>query len=348
MSVKVSVIVPCYNVEKYVAECLESILGQSLREIEIIVLNDGSTDGTWNILCEYQKKDDRIKLYEHENRGLGETRNRGINLAVGEYLAFIDSDDFISKKMLEELYDDAKRKDADVAVGEVLTFPDHDKNCLKLRKSLKDIKEFKIDNNSKEKFYKDYYYPRIFSHNAWDKIYRRSMIQNFGIRFGDNKRIFAEDNWFQLQVFMADPNITFVNVPCYYYRQQEDSIMHKPKKQLVERHGEMVRDYVNLINKNGNELSDRKNCALVAFDVLIMEALNQVNTKGSYESYKRALIPIKHHKILRENISTIVKIKAHKLENKATKRWCFVIVSILFQLHLYDLSFYILWKIYKN
>ncbi|HBH6553357.1 TPA: glycosyltransferase family 2 protein, partial [Enterococcus faecium] len=95
MSVKISVIVPCYNVEKYIDECINSLINQTLKDIEIILLNDGSTDNTLAILKKYEKLDSRIKVYEHKNMGLGPTRNRGIKIANGEFLAFVDSDDFV-------------------------------------------------------------------------------------------------------------------------------------------------------------------------------------------------------------------------------------------------------------
>ena len=100
---KVSVIVPVFQVEKFLKNCLQSILTQTLTDIEIILLNDGSTDASLKICEEYAAKDKRISVYSHENRGLGSTRNRGITLAKGDYLAFVDSDDHISPDGLERL-----------------------------------------------------------------------------------------------------------------------------------------------------------------------------------------------------------------------------------------------------
>ena len=92
---KISVIVPVFNVENYLAHCLDSIINQTFQDIEIIVINDGSTDRSLEIINTYEKLDKRVKAFSHVNRGLGPTRNRGIEIAKGEYLIFIDSDDFI-------------------------------------------------------------------------------------------------------------------------------------------------------------------------------------------------------------------------------------------------------------
>ncbi|OOM79959.1 glycosyltransferase [Clostridium sp. BL-8] len=113
--IKVSVIVPVFNVEKYLADCLESIIGQELKEIEIICVNDGSTDNSLNILNEYANRDNRIKVINNKNNsGLSYARNRGMELANGEYIYFLDSDDMITKEAMEELYFIAKEKKLDV------------------------------------------------------------------------------------------------------------------------------------------------------------------------------------------------------------------------------------------
>lgn len=107
--VLVSVIVPVFNTEKYLKKCIESILNQSLRNIEIIFIDDGSTDNSLTIIEEYAKKDKRIKIISKLNEGQGIARNMGITEACGQYIAFIDSDDFVEKDMLEKLYNTSKK-----------------------------------------------------------------------------------------------------------------------------------------------------------------------------------------------------------------------------------------------
>ena len=119
--VKVSIIVPVYNVEKYISRCLNSLINQTLDDIEIICVNDCSTDNSFETVKEYAVKDSRFVLIEHEiNQGLGSARNSGIGIASGKYIIFIDSDDYIDTDYCEKLYNTAKKYDADIVVTNLL------------------------------------------------------------------------------------------------------------------------------------------------------------------------------------------------------------------------------------
>ena len=111
---KVSIVIPCYNVEKYLRQCLDSVINQTLRELEIICVNDGSKDSTLSILQEYAEKDSRIKIIDKPNGGYGESMNRGFDMATGEYLGIIESDDYADLDMFEKLYHCAKTYELDV------------------------------------------------------------------------------------------------------------------------------------------------------------------------------------------------------------------------------------------
>ena len=126
---KISVIIPCYNVEKYLRECLDSVVNQTLKDIEIICVNDGSTDGTQKILEEYAQKDDRILLINKPNGGLSLARNTGMEKMRGEYVAFLDSDDWVDLDFYEKLYNAAKQNGADSAIGCTVYFLD-EKNIV--------------------------------------------------------------------------------------------------------------------------------------------------------------------------------------------------------------------------
>ena len=108
MSVKVSVILPVYNASDYLHQCMDSIVGQTLKDIEIICVDDGSTDNSLDILKEYEQKDKRVKVIQQKNAGAGAARNNGLSIATGEYLSFLDSDDFFEPDMLEKAYEKAK------------------------------------------------------------------------------------------------------------------------------------------------------------------------------------------------------------------------------------------------
>jgi glycosyltransferase involved in cell wall biosynthesis len=124
-NVKVSIIVPVYNVEKYLRQCMDSIVDQSLKEIEIICVNDGSSDNSLQILEEYVQKDKRIKMINNRNVGAWAARNTGMEYATGEYIGFVDSDDFIDEKMYENLYINAKSNKSDIVMCPAYVFEDN-------------------------------------------------------------------------------------------------------------------------------------------------------------------------------------------------------------------------------
>ena len=126
MTEKVSVIVPVFNVEKYLRQCLDSILQQTYQNLEIIIINDGSTDGSDAICREYAGKDSRISYFAKENTGISDTRNVGIRQATGEYVTFVDSDDWVEHTYVEELHDKLKAYDADIAITNYYLFNEAD------------------------------------------------------------------------------------------------------------------------------------------------------------------------------------------------------------------------------
>ena len=122
---KVSVIIPIYNQEKYLRECLETVLLQNLQEIEVICVNDGSTDESLSILKEYAKRDDRIVVVSQENKGVSAARNVGIEIAKGEYISFIDSDDWVAPNFIEKLYETAVKNNADISACGIIRCRKH-------------------------------------------------------------------------------------------------------------------------------------------------------------------------------------------------------------------------------
>ena len=211
MEPKMSIIVPVYNVEKYLRRCLDSILNQTLTDIEVICVNDGSPDTSPEILEEYQKKDNRIVVINQENGGLGAARNTGINAARGEYLGFVDSDDFIVPTMYEKLYRKAKEQDADVVLCNInLYFTESGET-----KIFRDMRFY--GNMERTGSFTVNEHPRILqSIGVWDRIYRRAFIEKFNLR-NPEKRIY-EDVLFTVQTSVLASRIAIVNEPLYYYR----------------------------------------------------------------------------------------------------------------------------------
>ena len=122
--IKISVILSAYNEEKFIEKAIESVVGQTLKDIEIIIINDGSTDNTLNIINSYAEDDSRIKVIDQENIGLGASRNKGMKIANGEYITFLDGDDWFREDAFEISYNEAKAKDTDITMYQMINYDD--------------------------------------------------------------------------------------------------------------------------------------------------------------------------------------------------------------------------------
>ena len=177
---EVSVIVPVYNVAKYLRQCMDSLVGQTLRDIEIICVDDGSTDGSGPILDEYAAKDSRIRVIHQANAGAGAARNVGLDMATGEYLFFCDPDDWFLKGMLKAMYRRAMRTRADIAIAGRMFFDDQTGRRIGLRGFRP---EFWL---RAQPFSPNEIADRLFTMSptvVWDKLFRRAHIQGKGLRF---------------------------------------------------------------------------------------------------------------------------------------------------------------------
>lgn len=212
--VKVSVIVPVYNVEKYLARCLDSIVAQTLQEIEIICVNDGSTDNSLSILKEYAKKDKRIVVICQENQGLSAARNTGMAAAVSKYLGFVDSDDWIDTEFYEKLYNAAERCGADIACASV------ERNYKSGRKRRKiAITQDRVFASVKEKFVATNS-PRMCF--VWNKIYNRRAIQSRNLKFKEG--VYFEDIGFTIRALYYLRTLATVTGVNYHYWVNPESI----------------------------------------------------------------------------------------------------------------------------
>lgn len=187
--IAVSVIVPVYNVEKFLCRCLSSIINQSLKNIEIICINDGSTDKSAKILKEFGHKDERIIVINQKNQGISATRNNGIKMAQGEFISFIDSDDWIDTNFLEKLYNAAKENHCDIACGGIIRLHKFNKKIF-----LKHDKQI-ISENLQEKLELCDVPDKSY---VWNKIYKASELKRTDLKF--NVGMIYEDVIFTPQV----------------------------------------------------------------------------------------------------------------------------------------------------
>lgn len=218
MPIKVSVVIPVYNAKDYLQDCINSLLNQTLQDCEYIFVNDGSTDNSCEIIEDYQKKDDRIVLINQENKGIGEARNTGIKIAQGEYLGFLDNDDFFKSDFLEALYNTASRNDLDILISKTILGRDN--------KFI--IKENGFETNLifDNVFIQQNIIPNLLRTEdlfaVWNKIYKLNFIKRNGISFPGN-RIIEEDNMFNIQAFNKAQKVLFTNYAGYYYREVANS-----------------------------------------------------------------------------------------------------------------------------
>ncbi|MGC3978509.1 MAG: glycosyltransferase [Paludibacteraceae bacterium] len=213
--IKFSIIVPVYNIEKYIEKCLDSIVNQSYINIEIILVNDGSKDGSPTILKKYAEKDQRIVLVDKENGGLSSARNAGIDVSTGDYISFIDGDDWVST----ELYKTVAEQIDQHGEVDLLTY-----SFYNYYGSTEDMVVFSYKStdclNGKEFYEKSNYYV-----NAWSKIYKAKTLKAKDFRF--IKGIVHEDIPFTILYTIGSESVVNINTPFYYYRRNRaDSILN--------------------------------------------------------------------------------------------------------------------------
>ncbi len=266
---KVSIIVPVYNVESYLNRCLDSLINQSFDDIEIICINDGSTDSSLEILKEYEKKDSRVKIINQENQGLSGARNSGIEIAIGDYISFVDSDDWINLDMIKEMYQQANIENADVVIcsytreysdksrdkkfnmPEITIYNERDVSLKLHRKIVGPIREELANPDHTDSLV-----------TAWGKLYKSSIIKENYIKFIDTKEIGTEDCLFNVYLFKHIKKAVFINKSYYHYwKENSNSLTATHKANLKDK-------WINMYNYIKEFLDVNK------YEPIFYEALN--------------------------------------------------------------------------
>lgn len=223
-NLKISVIMPVYNAEKYLSEAMDSVINQTLGDIEIICVNDGSKDNSLSILQEYAQKDNRIKIIDKENQGYGATVNRGFKEAGGEYLAIFEPDDILDKSIYEKLYTLAYENKLDVVKCNFYNYWSKIGKAKRsgLIKKCSRVKPFEPRNNLK-----------MFTCHAsvWAGIYKKSFLKNNDIKFLETPGASFQDMSFNFKVLATTQKIMLIKEPLLYYRQDNpNSSINNPSK----------------------------------------------------------------------------------------------------------------------
>ena len=254
----VSVIIPIYNAEEYLCDSLTSILNQTYKDLEIICIDDGSTDKSVDIVNDFINKDKRIKLIMQENKGPGIARNKGLDEATGDYVTFVDADDKLPEDAIKLLYNAITDGDYDVVLGSYKSFMDNDKG--ELVEPIKNLSRFDM-------FFK--------SLSVWGRIYKKDILTN--ILFEDLK--YGEDSVFLADVYLKNPKIKAISDIVYYWLRHERS--NKPT--LTHQYNEGL---FNAQLKSSNLLKDRfnKNIDSITYEDSLYLNRHLVNTTYYFKS----------------------------------------------------------------
>ena len=243
---KISVIIPIYNVEKYLDRCIKSVVNQTLKEIEIILVDDGSPDNCPEMCDVYAKNDIRIKVIHKDNEGLGYARNTGLEVAKGEFVAFIDSDDFIDERMYELLYNMAKKNKLDTVFCGCIYYTSPE--LIRKRSEVQQNTVFR-GRNAINNILLDFLaplpaYPNDVKYmmSVWHAIYSLDIIRKHSIAFCSERQFLSEDILFDVDYLSVSENIGFIPEPLYYYCLNESSLSRTYKKEKYEKAKVLIRE----------------------------------------------------------------------------------------------------------
>lgn len=239
---KISVLIPVYNVEKYLRECLESLVNQTFKDIEFICINDGSTDSSLKILEEYAQKDSRIKIINKENSGYGASMNMGLDAASGEYIGIVESDDFVSSNMFEDLYNLAEKNNADIVKSDYYTYLTSKNQYKKAGRIIK-FKCNKVINSKMQ--------PKLLRMQAfiWSAIYKSEFLKKNNIRFLETKGASYQDTSFAFKTMALAERVYLTPKAYLNYRiDNENSSINSGEKVFAI--CEEYREITDFLNKN--------------------------------------------------------------------------------------------------
>lgn len=303
----VSIIIPVYNVEQYIGECLESILNQRYKDYELIIIDDGSTDKSLDIIYNYKNKFENILILKQENKGVSEARNLAMNYVNGKYVIYIDSDDFLDENMLEILVARSEKFNADITICEYYFYYSENSNKNRIQKY--DVDEERV--YEKDEVIK-YMLEDKLQGQLWHKLFKTDLLKATNFTFESGRYI--QDIF---PVFKAISNcnrIVFVKKPLYYYRQRYTSTVYKKDMKIADDFFFASKSIMNYIKSNNiiiDKESFKKFCSitLIKFIGYYVQADNENNEK-SFKKSKYSCLKVNFFDIFfKKNIDFNIKIK---------------------------------------
>lgn len=301
----VSMIIPVYNVENYIRKCLESVINQTYKNLEILLINDGSRDNSRKIIEEYLV-DKRIRIIDSENRGVSSARNIGLKEARGVYIYFLDSDDYIDKNTIEYLVNEIKKDNVDCLIHGIL------------KETPPKIEEIKVTYNKIPKFLtgKEYlniaFNNKIFRPEVWNKFYKKEIILRNNIRFIEGKKY--EDFLFSILYLLHCTSVKVISNPFYHYIQREGSITYKLDRKKIDDILWMMEKIEIELNRNFIILLENKNFKVYMIKWCLANTVMKFDYYKNYYGFDKAKLELEYlinNKIFIKYVELIYKYKGN-------------------------------------
>lgn len=320
----ISIIIPIYNVEDYIQECLDSILNQTYKNLQIIIVDDGSTDNSLKIVETYKSKFNNIIILSQKNKGVSEARNLAFKYIQGEYVMYIDSDDFLQKNMMEILFDEAKKHDADITICEYYVYYDKDTN-----KNF--IQRYNVNFGVP---YDKFYIMNMMLNfklqgQLWHKLFKTKLLKTNNFQFEPGRYI--QDIFPVFKMVSKSENIIFIDKPLYFYRQRETSTVHKKGMKIADDYYFAMKSIIKYINNNNIHIDIE---SLNRFKAIVLsnfiEYYTSADKNNNYNSFRNT-------KYYEMNINMIYLFFQRKLS-----------VKVKLKVILWKIGLYSIFKNLKN
>ena len=338
--IKISVIVPVYKVpESYLKKCIESLIQQSLKSIEIILIDDETPDNGGKICDEYAEKHENIKVIHQKNQGVSVARNSGIEIAKGEWIAFVDSDDWVEENMFAKLYEVTQKTDAEIIICS--TYVNYEEkqiensffNCNTRKFIGKEKEEVQLQLIAKG--INDYFPPEVGCGVPWAKLYKKEFIEKKKLRFIPNL-VRMQDNIFNLYAFEEANAILYVNEFLYHYRKSNESACNKYNEKVIEYFEKVNRETEIFINKyNKSEIFKKALDIKIVMSFHSYFSLNFFNKQNNkkYTIRRKEIIELINSEPYRTSIKNIdysLLIPLEKIFVKCiSKRWILALYLLM-------------------
>ena len=312
----ISVIVPVFNVEDYLRECVESIVSQSIRQLQIILIDDGSKDSSGKICDEYANKDNRIEVIHQNNKGVSAARNAGLKIARGRYISFIDADDILAKNAYSNMFKNIVVSEKSLIIGNHSLFYDDCHTCI-------DNDKFLNGQISNSAFIKHLLVENKFSYLGflWDKLFCRNVIENHQLMFDERIKL-NEDRLFILEYMLHADKVIVCDEVIYFYRQRSTGVIQESRRNITVNDNEMtVLLSFNEMKKICNRYSRNLYyiCSRKAFESAL-DLLNRVDKKDKEKIRRIVTFMWENSKICLKNPNYTLLAKAKILAHTILKK----------------------------